>query len=53
VSTPATALRLRRLDLAAAIAGDAQALAQRRSLVRRGAVTDPAVREDAREEVAF
>jgi histidinol dehydrogenase len=52
VSTPATALRLRRLDLAAAIAGDAQALAQRRSLVRRGAVTDPAVREDARRSLA-
>ena len=41
-------LSLRRLDLAAALAGDPPALAHRRALVRRGAVPDPAVREAAR-----
>ena len=47
-ATPASALRLRRLDLAAAIAGDLEAISHRRALVRRGAVPDPAVREAAR-----
>ena len=45
--TAAAALRLRRLDLAAA-ASDLAAAAERDSLVRRGAVPDPAVRETAR-----
>jgi histidinol dehydrogenase len=53
-SAPATAdgasptLRLRRLDLAAAEAGDPAAAADRRALVRRGAVPDPAVRDAVR-----
>jgi histidinol dehydrogenase len=46
------ALRLRRLDLAAALAGDPGAVAHRRALVRRGAVPDPAVREQARATLA-
>ena len=41
-------LRLARLDLAAAAAGDPEAVAHRLSLVRRGAVPDPSVREAAR-----
>ena len=44
----APALRLRRLDLAEVAAGDPTAVAERRALVRRGAVPDPAVREAAR-----
>jgi histidinol dehydrogenase len=43
-----TGLRLQRLDLARAAAGDPAAVAERRALVRRGAVPDPAVREAAR-----
>ncbi len=43
-----TGLRLRRLDLAAALAGDPDATAHRRALVRRGAVADPRVRQAAR-----
>jgi histidinol dehydrogenase len=43
---------LRRLDLAAALAGNREALALRRALVRRGAVPDPAVREAARQTLA-
>jgi len=50
--TAPAALRLRRLDLAAALAGDAQTLAHRRSLVRRGAVPDPAIRDSARQTLA-
>jgi histidinol dehydrogenase len=46
------ALRLRRLDLAAALGSDLDALAHRRALVRRGAVPDPAVREAARQTLA-
>ena len=46
-ATP-SALRLRRLDLAAVAAGDPEAVAHRRALVRRGAVPDPAVREAVR-----
>jgi histidinol dehydrogenase len=45
-------LRLQRLHLAAALAGDPEAIAHRRALVRRGAVPDPAVREAARETLA-
>lgn len=41
-------LRLRRLDLAAAAAGDLAAVAERRALVRRGAVPDPSVRAAVR-----
>ncbi|MFP5342355.1 MAG: histidinol dehydrogenase [Candidatus Limnocylindria bacterium] len=47
MSTP-TELRLARLDLAAAAAGDEDALAHRRALVRRGAVGDAAVRDAVR-----
>ena len=47
-----TALRLRRLDLALVQAGDAEAVAHRRSLVRRGAVPDPAVRDAVRSTLA-
>jgi histidinol dehydrogenase len=47
-----TAFRLRRLDLAAAAAGDPAAVAHRRALVRRGAVPDPGVREAARATLA-
>ena len=43
-----TGLRLRRLDLAAALAGEPDATAHRRALVRRGAVADPRVRQAAR-----
>jgi histidinol dehydrogenase len=43
-----TGLRLRRLDLAAVAAGDPEATAHRRALVRRGAVPDGRVREAAR-----
>jgi histidinol dehydrogenase len=43
-----TGLRLQRLDLARAAAGDPAAVAERRALVRRGAVPDPAIREAAR-----
>jgi histidinol dehydrogenase len=49
---PTPALRLGRLDLAAALAGDPEALAHRRALVRRGAVPDPAIREAARQTLA-
>lgn len=45
-------LRLRRLDLAAARAGDPAAVEDRRALVRRGAVPDPVVRENARRILA-
>ena len=44
----AGSLRLRRLDLAAVAAGDADACRAHDALVRRGAVPDPAVREGAR-----
>ena len=50
-STPAgprTALRLQRLDLAAAAAGDPVARRERDALVRRGAVPDPSIRDVAR-----
>ncbi len=47
-----TRLRLRRLDLAQVAAGDAEAVAHRRSLVRRGAVPDPAVRDAVRSTLA-
>ena len=47
-----TTLRLRRLDLAQVAAGDAEAVAHRRSLVRRGAVPDPAVRDAVRSTLA-
>ena len=43
-----TGLRLRRLELAAALAGDPDATAHRRALVRRGAVADPRVRQATR-----
>ena len=49
---PTPALRLRRLDLSASIAGDADARAQRLALVRRGAASDPAIREAARQTLA-
>ena len=55
VTTPAagtSALRLRRLDLAAVAAGDATAIAARRALVRRGAVPDAAVRDAVRATLA-
>ena len=45
-NTPA--VRLRRLDLADALAGDPIASAERLALVRRGAVPDPAVRDAVR-----
>ncbi len=45
---PQPPLRLRRLDLAAAAAGDPAARRDRDSLIRRGAVPDPAVRDVAR-----
>ena len=45
-------LRLRRLDLAAARAGDPEASAHRHALVRRGAVPDPAVRDAVRQTLA-
>ncbi len=43
---------LRRLDLAAVRAGDADAVADYRALVRRGAVPEPAVRDGARATLA-
>ncbi|MGZ9276197.1 MAG: histidinol dehydrogenase [Candidatus Limnocylindrales bacterium] len=51
-ASPATELRLRRLDLAAAAAGDPTAIADRRALVRRGAIPDPSVREAVRATLA-
>jgi histidinol dehydrogenase len=51
-STAPVALRLRRLDLAAAAAGDPESLAHRRVLVRRGAVPDATVRDAARATLA-
>jgi histidinol dehydrogenase len=56
-TTPATtapdaSFRLRRLDLAAAAAGDPDARAQRDALIRRGAVPDAAVRDQARTTLA-
>jgi histidinol dehydrogenase len=47
-AAPIAALSLRRLDLAAAAAGDPVARRERDALVRRGAVPDPAIREVAR-----
>ena len=47
-STVARPLALRRLDLAAVAAGDADARRIRASLVERGAVPDPRAREDVR-----
>jgi histidinol dehydrogenase len=47
-SPAGTAVRLRRLDLAAVAAGDVGAVADRRALVRRGATPDPEVRAGAR-----
>ncbi len=52
MNTTIPALRLRRLDLAAVATGDAAAIDHRRSLVRRGAVPDPAVREAVRATLA-
>jgi len=45
---PPAALRLTRLDLAAALVGEPDARADRHALVRRGAVPDPAVRDAVR-----
>ncbi len=50
--TAPAGLRLRRLDLAAVERGDPDAIAHRRSLVRRGAVPDPQIREAARATLA-
>ena len=47
-AAPPAALRLRRLDLAAALGGEPDARADRHALVRRGAVPDPAVRDAVR-----
>lgn len=44
--------RLRRLDLAALVAGDLAARAERDALVHRGAVPDPEIREAARATLA-
>ncbi len=52
MSTTLPAVRLRRLDLADVAAGDPVAIGHRRSLVRRGAVPDPAVRDAARATLA-
>ncbi|MGP1674017.1 MAG: histidinol dehydrogenase [Candidatus Limnocylindrales bacterium] len=52
IASDATELRLRRLDLATAAAGDPIAIAERRALVRRSAVPDPAVRDAARATLA-
>jgi histidinol dehydrogenase len=49
---PTPALRLQRLDLAAAQAGDPEALVHRGALVRRGAVPDPTIREAVRQTLA-
>ncbi|MGZ8437962.1 MAG: histidinol dehydrogenase [Candidatus Limnocylindrales bacterium] len=46
------AFRLRRLDLAAAAAGDAEARSLRNALIRRGAVPDDTIREQARSTLA-
>jgi len=46
--TAEVGFRLQRLDLADVAAGDPEAIAHRRALVRRGAVPDPQVREAAR-----
>jgi histidinol dehydrogenase len=43
---------IRRLDLAAVAAGDAEAVRERDALVRRGAVPDPAMRDAVRETLA-
>jgi histidinol dehydrogenase len=51
-SPPSSAISLRRLDLAAVVAGDVKAVAHRRALVRRGAVPDLAVRDAARATLA-
>ena len=48
----ATTIGLRRLDLAAAAAGDPEAVRDRDALVRRGAVPEPAVRDGARATLA-
>ena len=45
-------MRLRRIDLDAVALGDQEAIREYRSLVRRGAVPDPAVRESARRTLA-
>ncbi len=47
-----TTFRLRRLDLGAVAAGDADARRDHHALVRRGAVPDPAVRDAARATLA-
>ena len=47
-AAPPAVLRLRRLDLAVALAGEPDAGADRNALVRRGAVPDPAVRDAVR-----
>src|SRR4051812_16483578 len=47
-AAPIATLSLRRLDLAAAAAGDPVARRERDALVRRGAVPDPAIRDVAR-----
>ncbi len=52
MSTTLPALRLRRLDLADVAIGDPAAIGHRRSLIRRGAVPDPAVREAVRATLA-
>jgi histidinol dehydrogenase len=46
------AFRLRRLDLAAVTAGDPDARSQRDALIRRGAVPDAGVRDQARSTLA-
>ncbi len=51
-ATTTASVRLRRLDLASVAAGDALAIAERRALVRRGAVPDPAVRAAVRSILA-
>ena len=52
VDQGASAFRLRRLDLAAAAAGDPHARRDVEALIRRGAVPDPAVRDVARATLA-
>jgi histidinol dehydrogenase len=51
-TTPASALRLRRLDLRDVAAGDKDACREYDALVRRGAVPDPRVRDAARATLA-
>jgi histidinol dehydrogenase len=51
-SGPDDPFRLRRLDLASVAAGDLEARAERDSLIRRGAVPNPAVRDAARATLA-